>query len=666
METAESQSSSNIARANSGLNVALLACLAAAVCYLAAKLGGFLIIRDPQTLWPLWPGCAALVAILLVIPRESWALVMAAGLAGFAVYDLQAGVPIRAMAWLILADILEILVAAWGVNYALGGLPRLNSLKALAKYSFFTVFLASVIVSTIGVYGLDGNWWISWRISFLSEGLAFLTVAPAILGGVGEGSRWLRAPRAQVLEACVLITALISLSYVMFVARGGSYPPALLYSLLPLLLWSALRFGTTGVGAAATIVALLSIWGALHGRGPFIEQDPIDRVLSLQLFLWFAVIPFMILAAQVEERRQAERELREGEERLRLAVEAGRMYAFEWDAATDEIVRSGEYAAVLHWKCDARYDTGREFREDIFPEDLWKYTEMKKGLSPEKSTYKIVYRVRRPGNGVVWMEENGRAFFNAQGRVLRTIGIVSDITERKKGEEALSSVSQKLIEAQEQERTRIARELHDDLSQRMALLGIGLTQFERSIPELPSEAQERLHNISEVASEVSSELHSMSHQLHPAKLDLLGLVATVGAHCREISQQHELRIEFVHHDVSDRIPKDVALCLFRIVQEALRNIVKHGRTESATVELSGSADEIYLRISDQGAGFCPESAQARGGLGLISMRERLRLIGGDLDVESEPSRGTRIYVRVPVGNGGAQEKNGAKAFKANV
>jgi signal transduction histidine kinase len=267
---------------------------------------------------------------------------------------------------------------------------------------------------------------------------------------------------------------------------------------------------------------------------------------------------------------------------------------------------------------------------------------------------------------VVWMEENGRAFFNAQGRVLRTIGIVADITERKNGEEALSSVSQKLIEAQEQERTRIARELHDDLSQRMALLGIGLTQFERSLPELPSDAQERLHNISEVASEVSSELHSISHQLHPAKLDLLGLVATVGGHCREVSQQHELQIEFVHYDVSDRIPKDVALCLFRIVQEALRNIVKHGRTESAKVELSGSADEIYLRISDQGAGFSPESAQARGGLGLISMRERLRLIGGHLDVESEPSRGTRIYVRVPVGDGGVQKKNGTKAFKANV
>ena len=667
MKAAESESSRNIARGNSELNVARWACLTAVVCYLAAKLGGFLIIRDPQTLWPLWPGCAALVAILLlVIPRKGWALVMAAGLTGLAVYDLQAGVPIRAIAWLILADILEILVAAWGVHYALSGVPRLNSLKALAKYSFFTVFLASVIVSTIGMYGLDGGWWIGWRISFLSEGLAFLTVAPAILGWVGDGPRWLRASRGQVLEACVLIAALISLSYVMFVARGGSYPPALLYSLLPLLLWSALRFGTTGVGAAATIVALLSIWGALHGRGPFIEKDPIDRVLSLQLFLWFAVIPFMILAAQVEERRQAERELREGEERLRLAVEAGRMYAFEWDAATDEIVRSGECAAVLHWKSDPTRVSGREFAENIFAEDRKAYKNAEKELGPGNATYKIVYRVKGPCNGVVWMEENGRAFFDGQGRVLRKIGIVADITERKRAEEALSSVSQKLIEAQEQERTRIARELHDDLSQRMALLGIGLTQFERSMPELSSDAQERLQNISEVAQEVSSELHSMSHQLHPAKLELLGLVATLGGHCREVSQQHELRIEFAHRDVGERIPKDVALCLFRIVQEALRNIVKHGRTQDAKVDLSGSGDEIHLCISDQGAGFNPASAQTKGGLGLISMRERLRLIGGYLDVESEPSHGTRIYVRVPLGDGDGQKKNGTKVFKANA
>jgi signal transduction histidine kinase len=665
METARSARSRNRRTSvESRRNRAILACLVGAVCYLAAKLGGSLLIKEPQTLWPLWPGCAVLVSILLVLPRRIWPLILVAGLAGFAFYDLQAGVPISSIAWLILADCLEILVAAWGVTYALNGVPRLNSLKALAKYSFFTVFLASLIVSTIGIYGLNGDRWISFRISFLSEGLAFLTVAPAILGWVGEVQKWVRASRAYYIEAASLLIALISLSYVMFVARGRSYPPALLYSLVPFLLWSALRFGSAGVGTSATIVALLSIWGALHGRGPFIEQDPIDRVLSLQLFLWFAVIPFLVLAALVEERKNAEGELREGEERLRLAVEAGRMYAFQWDALTDVIVRSGECADVLYWTADPTRDTGREYSKKIHPDDLKTYVANEKGLSPGNSTYKIIYRLVRPVNGVVWLEENGRAFFDGQGRMFRKIGIVADITERKLGEEALSSVSRRLIEAQEQERARIAREIHDDLSQRMALLEIGLEQFGQKMPGLSSKEREELRNISEVASDVSSDLHNMSHQLHPAKLDLLGLVAAVGGHCKEVSEQQELRIEFVHDDVAGQIPKDVALCLFRIVQEALRNVVKHSRTVEAKVELHGNEDGIDLCISDRGTGFSPESAQATGGLGLVSMRERLRLVGGQLGVESEPSRGTRIRVRVPVRNGqmeGIKEPNTSTA-----
>jgi signal transduction histidine kinase len=122
----------------------------------------------------------------------------------------------------------------------------------------------------------------------------------------------------------------------------------------------------------------------------------------------------------------------------------------------------------------------------------------------------------------------------------------------------------------------------------------------------------------------------------------------VAGHCREVSKQQNLRIDFVHHAVGTQIPKDVALCLFRIVQEALRNVVKHSRTTQAKVELSGQGDEIELCISDGGVGFSHKSAQAKGGLGLISMRERLQLVGGQLAVESKPSHGTQIRVRIPL------------------
>src|SRR5215469_8081462 len=494
--------------------------LAFLLCYLAAKIGGLLMMTAPQALWPLWPGCAVLVAILLVSPRRSWPILIPAGLAGFVFYDLPAGVPIHLMAVLQLADIAEILVVLWGVDYFLQGVARLDSLMAFGKYVFVTVILGPLVACLTGSQSLSGDLWISGRTAFLSDGLAFLTVTPAILGWVERFRARPRPTRAYYLEAAGLFTALFSLSFTMFFGGATHGSPAVLYSLVPLLLWSAIRFGSAGAGTAASIVALLSIWGAVHGRGPFTETDPINGVFTLQLFLLFTAVPFMTLAVLVEERKRHE--------------------------------------AVLH---------------------------------------------------------------NLTGR---------------------------LINAQEEERARIARDLHDDIGQRMALLQIGLEQFEHSLPTLTPSDHKKLHNLAEVASETSTDLHSMSRHLHPANLDLQGLVPGLASFCREFSYQHELKIIFLHQDVPGQIPKDVALCLFRIVQEGLRNIVKHTDSLEAKVELSAHGDELDLCISDFGTGFNPESIERKGGLGLISMRERRGFIGGQLAVESQPSDGTRIRVRVPL------------------
>jgi signal transduction histidine kinase len=158
----------------------------------------------------------------------------------------------------------------------------------------------------------------------------------------------------------------------------------------------------------------------------------------------------------------------------------------------------------------------------------------------------------------------------------------------------------------------------------------------------------------------------LSHQLHPYKLDTLGLVAALGGFCNEISRQHNLRVQFVHHDVSGQIPNEVTLCLFRIVQEALRNVVKHSGGTEAEVELSCHDDRIDLCISDSGEGFSPEHVKAETGLGLISMRERLRLVRGHLSVESEPSHGTRIRVRVPLPTRNAGITSEEKTHKAGA
>ena len=372
------------------------------------------------------------------------------------------------------------------------------------------------------------------------------------------------------------------------------------------------------------------------------------------------------MVADITERKRIEEALRESEEWLHLAVQAGRMYAFEWDATTDVIVRSGECADILNWIDDPTRDTGRQFAARVHPDDREAYTAPEVVLTPRNPTYKTSYRVLRPDGSAIWLEANGHVFFDDQGRLQRIIGMVADVTGRKLAEEALFGLSRRLIEAQELERARIARELHDDLSQRMALLQICLEQVTQDSAGFSSKTQQQLHNITKVCSEVSSTLHDLSHQLHPYKLDTLGLVAALGGFCNEFSRQHNLQVQFVYHDVPGQIPEDVTLCLFRIVQEALRNVVKHSEGTEAKVELSGHGDRIDLCISDSGAGFNPEHVKAETGLGLISMRERLRLVRGHLSVESEPSRGTRIRVRVPLFTNKSGVTEEGKAHKAGA
>jgi len=260
--------------------------------------------------------------------------------------------------------------------------------------------------------------------------------------------------------------------------------------------------------------------------------------------------------------------------------------------------------------------------------------------------FDLTFRMVASDGRIVWIQ-NLVTVERQRGKANSMRGFMIDISERKRAEEALKDLGGRLIAAQEEERRRIARELHDDFNQRLAVLSIELEQLGQRIQK-PVSLRRNVQKLQKQAQEISAEIHRLSYKLHPSKLDHLGLVASVNSLCNEISASGKLKVEFKQSGFPSPLPKDVTLCLFRIVQEGLRNCVKHSQAELVRVMLSRTKNTVRLSVTDNGCGFETKSETMEKGLGFISMKERLHILSGVIEVYSKPLRGTRIEVMVPV------------------
>ena len=346
----------------------------------------------------------------------------------------------------------------------------------------------------------------------------------------------------------------------------------------------------------------------------------------------------------ITERKQAEHALRESEQRFRLAAQTGKMYSFEWDMTTDIVMRSPERIKVLGATEPLRFNH-RQFVDTIHPDDRPKFIATIAALTPENPTAEVIYRARGSDGVLVWLKSSGRGFFDSERRMLRVIGMVADITDLKRAEESVAEMTRKLIEAQEQERARIGRELHDDINQQLAMLSVELEQLQHN----PSQFQNQVQELRKQTSEILNDVQALSHDLHSSKLEYLGIVAGIKSWCKEFGERMRVEIDFTS-DVSSVLPLQVGLSLFRVLQEGLNNAIKHSGVKRIEVKLREGSGEIHLLITDLGRGFDVEAASLGKGLGLTSMRERVRLINGTISIESRPMGGTTIHVRVPLGS----------------
>jgi PAS domain S-box-containing protein len=378
------------------------------------------------------------------------------------------------------------------------------------------------------------------------------------------------------------------------------------------------------------------VWLEKSARGFFDEQGKLLRTIGM--------------VADVTERKQVEQAQRETEDKLRLLL----------DSTAEAIYGIDPEGRCTFCNPACLRTLGYERVDELLGKnmhDLIHHTRAN-GISLPSEECQIIQAIRT-GEGVhaddeIFWRANGTSFpaeywSHSQRRGEEVLGAVvafNDISDRKSAEAALASVSRRLIEAQEVERSRIGRELHDDIGQRLALLAVELGQLHEDPANL-HEVHLRIAELQRQTTEIADDIQSLSRELHSSKLQYLGIAAAIRGFCQEFAKQQRVEIDFGNIALPNSLPPNISLCLFRILQEAVHNSAKHSGVRKFVVRLWGMAGEIHLTISDAGVGFDSERVKGSRGLGLISMEERLKLVNGTLSIESQLHRGTTIHARVP-------------------
>lgn len=353
------------------------------------------------------------------------------------------------------------------------------------------------------------------------------------------------------------------------------------------------------------------------------------------------------IARDITCQKMSEETLRASVERLRLAQNVARIGSFEWNIQTGENIWTPELEAMYGLSPGSFGRTLKAFENLVHPDDRARVLHLIDACLKSRRAEDGEWRAVWPDGSVHWLAGRSQLFTDELGEPLRLIGAITDVTERKQAEGALLAMNRRMIEAQEHERARIGRELHDDINQRLALAVIELEQWGKEHFTFEGKVHERIRHVKQRLSDLGKDIQALSHRLHSSKLDYLGLTVAANSFCREFSEQQKVEIDFTHKGMPSGVPKEISLCLFRILQEALQNAVKYSGVRHFSVKFEGTPAEIQLTVSDHGIGFDQHNALSGQGLGLISMRERVQLVKGDLSITSQPDRGTTVCARVP-------------------
>jgi two-component system sensor histidine kinase UhpB len=643
------------------------------LAYYAGAWVGFATTFPDTGISIVWPPNTILLAALLVTPKREWWPYGATTLVAHVLAHGQVGVPLIVLLIQFGGNAAQAVVAALLLR-RLTETPWRHTLRSAVALIAVAGVVAPAVASVLAAHAYVLAGWLptftaAWRVRVLGNLVTTLTLAPLLISVASQGLRGLSEVQsrrvgefAAVVAGMLVGTALVAQSAVRPDERW------LLYAPMPLLLWAAVRFGPPGLSVTLFVIVFMFI-GHPFG-GPSIATTAADNAFALQVFLVAIAVPLQLLAALVEERRCADDEVAESQRRYQMATQAGGVGVWDWDLETNRIYVDPMLMRTLGYADHQGPTTMEIWGALVHPDDaprVWAEVQAHlDGLAPQ---FSVEHRMLCRDGSVRWFLARGAVSARRQGRPVRMTGTDTDITDRKAAEEALDHSSRRIREltgqllfAQEEERRHIARELHDDLSQQVAGLAIAISGIRRDLgrggdadPVLAGD----LDVLRGKTIELAEGMRELSHGLHPAALEHGGLAAGLKSFAADFSQREGVQVALSVVGKATTIAPHVALALYRIVQESLRNVARHSSARRAEVSVTIDDARVEILVKDQGSGFDVAGVRHGKGLGLVSIEERARLLEGTLLVNSRPGQGTELLVRIPLTGSGAGSPTGA-------
>jgi PAS domain S-box-containing protein len=357
----------------------------------------------------------------------------------------------------------------------------------------------------------------------------------------------------------------------------------------------------------------------------------------------------------VTEMRLTVQALRESEERFRTMADGAPIMM--WMAGVDKLCTDFNRSWLTYTGRSIEQEVGNGWASGVHPDDLQRCLKIYVENFDARAPFSMEYRLRRYDGQYHWISDDGSPRFLSDGTFAGYIGCCLDIHDRKAMELSRFELARRLMGAQEAERSRIARELHDGIGQEIALLSIQMQRASALAGAKSALIDNGIQQFSSKLAAIGVHVSHLSHKLHSSELEYLGLAVAITKLCREFSEEYPIKLSCSCRHIPKDLSNDIGLTFLRIVQESLHNIAKHSSAKTAHVEVTGSVEEISLTVYDDGAGFDVQQSKTAAGLGLVSMRERVYLVGGTFSIASAVGAGTTVCASAPLATVSPQTLN---------